>query len=585
MNRPPFSAEIPAAATEVRLPRTARRAALGIGLAFLFAGLPLRALAAEPETAAPLDAAQLAGALRASGLSFDEAKQSQMLPRIHQWLETYAALRRVELPSSLAPALVFDPRPPGFVPPKAGAPLAWKPPEGVRRPESPDDIAFLPVSDLAALIRSRQVTSEELTRLSLERLRRFGPALRCVVHLTEERALAAARRADAELREGRWRGPLHGIPYGAKDLLAAHGAPTTWGISLHTHRILEPDATVIRRLEQAGAVLVAKLSLGELAMGDTWYGGRTRNPWNPGQGSSGSSAGSAAAVAAGLVPFALGSETLGSIVSPATVCGVTGLRPSFGRVPRTGAMTLCWSLDKLGPLARSVEDCALVLDVIRGPDPGDPSCFEVPFEVPLSRPMDAWRVGVLDQDLTGDTANRSNHLATLDTLRSLGARLRPVRLPDLPAGPLQLILQAEAAAAFDELTRNHQDETLVQQGEHSWPNLFRSARLIPAVEFLQADRLRRKLMLAMHELFGEIDVLVAPAWAGQALLFGNMTGHPCVVVPNGDKREAAPASICFLAGLGRDGDAVAVAAAFQRATSFHRQRPDLDRLLRTTPAP
>lgn len=536
---------------------------------------PTRSFGATNE---PLAQADLQGALRVAGLAFSDTEQTQMLASVQRALEGFAALRQHAIPDATPPALRFDPRPNGWVPPEPSRAEDVPPLPNVQRPTSVDDLAFLPVADLAALIRSRQVTSEELTRLALDRLRRFGPSLHCVVTLTEERAIAAARRADTEIQAGRWRGPLHGIPYGAKDLLATRGIRTTWGAPPFTNRVIDLDATVIRRLDEAGAVLVAKLSLGELAMGDTWFGGLTRNPWQPDQGSSGSSAGSAAAVAAGLVPFAIGSETLGSIVSPAAVCGVTGLRPTFGRVPRTGAMTLCWSLDKLGPLARTADDCALVLRAIQGPDGTDPSCIDAPFDGPSRRPLSTLRIGFLERDLSRDTANSSNHLAALDQLRALGATLLPVKLPDIPTSPLWLILNAEASAAFDAFTRADLDDQLVQQGPGSWPNLFRSARLIPAVEYIQANRLRHQLMEAMHQLFQEIDVLIAPPWMGRILLYSNMSGHPCVVVPHGDKTGGTPASLCFLSGLFREGDALAAAAAFQRATSWHQQRPDLTRL-------
>ena len=555
-----------------------------LGAAFLLSCLWFAWLALFPRPAAgattnePLAAPDITGALRVAGLPFSEAEQTQMLGSVQRSLEAFAALRLRQFPDSTPPALRFDPRPNGWTPPQ---PVPSNPPPvlpRIQRPTSAEDLAFLPVTELASLLQSRQVTSEELTRLALERLRKYGPSLHCVVTLTEDRALAAARRADAEIQAGRWRGPLHGIPYGAKDLFATRGIPTTWGAPPFTNRVIDLDATVIQRLDQAGAVLVAKLSLGELAMGDTWFGGLTRNPWKPDQGSSGSSAGSAAAVAAGLVPFALGSETLGSIVSPATICGVTGLRPTFGRVPRTGAMTLCWSLDKIGPLARTAEDCALVLQAIQGPDLQDPSCIDVPLDLASSRPLARLRIGFLETDLSRDQANASNHLATLEQLRQLGATLRPVRLPDIPSSPLWLILNAEAAASFDTFTRDNLDDQLVQQGPGSWPNLFRAARLIPAVEFIQANRLRQELIEAMNAFFQDIDVLIAPAWIGRILLYSNMTGHPCVVVPNGDKTGGAPASICFLGGLFREGDALAVATAFQRATSWHRQRPELGQL-------
>lgn len=522
--------------------------------------------------------ADLAVAARVNGLEFTEPELEQLSKSVEQRRETWAVLRGRPFPNSLPPAWAFDPRPPGFRFPVAQDDFRWSPPAGTQRPQNPADLPFLPVTELAALLRSRQVTSEELTVLSLDRLRRFGPALHCVVNLTEERALLAARAADRELAAGRWRGPLHGIPYGAKDLLATRGTPTTWGATPFTNQVFDADAAVIRKLDQAGAVLVAKLSLGELAMGDVWFGGRTRNPWQPEKGSSGSSAGSAAAVAAGLVPFALGSETLGSIVSPATVCGVTGLRPTFGRVSRAGAMTLCWSLDKLGPLARSAEDCALVLEAIRGADPDDRSTVAAPFAYAAGRALRTLRIGVLEDDFTRPHGNFTNNQAALLALRNLGAELKPVKLPDLPAGPLWSILEVESAAAFDELTRSNHDDALVQQGPGNWPNLFRSARFIPAVEFVQATRLRTELMTAMDALFRDLDVLVTPAWDGNTLLFSNMTGHPCVVVPNGDKAGGAPASICFLGKLFGEGAALETASAYQRATAWHRQRPDLSKL-------
>ncbi len=533
-------------------------------------------LAADPSGPLGTDALQAAG--QAAGLEFSPEELRQMSAGVNDRMKALAALHGRAWPNALAPALVFEPRPPGFRFPVARDRFVWDPPRGLRRPANADDLAFLSVAELASLLRSRQLTSEELTVLCLSRLRRFGQPLHCVVSLTGERALAAARAADRELRAGRWRGALHGIPYGAKDLLDARGAPTTWGASPFTNRTVDEDATVIRRLEAAGAVLVAKLSLGELAMGDVWFGGRTRNPWAPDRGSSGSSAGSAAAVSAGLVPFALGSETLGSIVSPATVCGVTGLRPTFGRVSRTGAMTLCWSLDKLGPLARTAEDCALVLEAIRGADGADLAAVEAPFACSLKRPARGLRVGYLERDLDRTGANRTNHAATLATLRGLGWDLHPVVLPGLPAAPLRIILEAEAAAAFDDLTRSNRDDELVQQGPGAWPNQFRSARLIPAVEYIQANRLRAELIAAMDSLFADLDVIIAPAWDGNALLYSNLSGHPCVVVPNGDKTAGNPASICFLGKLFGEGAALEAAVAFQRATRWHLQRPDLSGL-------
>ncbi|MEZ0277544.1 MAG: amidase [Roseimicrobium sp.] len=512
------------------------------------------------------------------GLEFSEDEREMMIGALRRRLRTYEVLRQESFPNELAPAFLFNPLPAGFHIEREEKPPVWEPGDTLLRPENDEDLAFATVAELAALIRSRQISSEELTRFHLDRLKKFGSRLHCVVTLTEELAITQAKRADAELREGKWRGPLHGIPYAAKDLLDTKGITTTWGVSLHINRIPAADATVIRKLEEAGAVLVAKASLGELAMGDVWHGGLTRNPWDPETGSSGSSAGSAAAVAAGLVPFAIGSETLGSIVSPSNVCGTTGLRPSFGRVSRAGAMTLCWSMDKIGPLARSAEDCALVLNAIRGADAADPTAVDAAFR--FTEKKKQLRVGIVRKDFEGNAENQANNLATLETLRALGFELREVEWPSLPAAPLRLIIDAEAAAAFDELTRSNQDDQLVQQDTSSWPNSFRSARFIPAVEYIQAMRLRTRLVQEMAALFAEVDVIVAPCWRGNQLLYTNMSGHPCVVVPNGDKSGGAQASICFIGRLYGEADAVQLAGAYQAVTNFHRQRPKLDALLK-----
>jgi Asp-tRNA(Asn)/Glu-tRNA(Gln) amidotransferase A subunit family amidase len=516
----------------------------------------------------------IAAASKLIGLPFTPMEREMMAAGLAKRLRTYEALRRESFPNELAPALFFHPLPAGFQVEKETAQNRWAPSNDGTRPERDDDLAFATVAQLAALIRSRQISSEELTQFHLARLKKFGPPLHCVITLTEERALTEARAADAELRAGKWRGPLHGIPYAAKDLLDTKGIATTWGVAIHRDRVPSSDATVIRKLQEAGAVLVAKTSLGELAMDDVWFGGRTRNPWNPEKGSSGSSAGSAAAVAGGWVPFAIGSETLGSIVSPSNVCGTTGLRPTFGRVSRAGAMTLCWTLDKIGPLARSAEDCALVLEAIRGSDPADPTThLDPPFLFTAKKKE--LRVGFVKADYEGQYDNLTNDLATLDQLRALGFTLREVSWPDIPTQPLVLTLDAEAAAAFDELTRSDQDDQLAQQSPSSWPNQFRSARFIPAVEYIQAMRLRTRLIEEMAALFKDVDVIIAPSTRGRQLLYTNMAGYPCVVVPNGDKTGGKHASICFIGRLFGEADIVQVAGAYQNATEFHRQRPPL----------
>lgn len=544
-----------------------------LSLLLLAAMACLRLSSAEPIR--PEDAES---ASRVWGLQFTEAELRQMVRGLNDHRKGLEELRRVDLPNSLAPALLFDPRPGGFVMPPSSPAFKWELPRPASATLDAGAWSFLDVSELAALLRARRITSEQITRHCLERLKRYGPALHCVVALTEERAIRSARKADQEIRGGRWRGPLHGVPYGVKDLLDVEGMASTWGISLRTNQIAPADSAVVKRLEAAGAVLIAKLSLGELAMGDVWYGGLTRNPWKPETGSSGSSAGSASAVAAGLLPFAIGSETLGSIVSPSTVCGVTGLRPTFGRVSRAGAMMLSPSMDKLGPLARSARDCALVLDVIRGVDAGDRSGIEAPFTQRRGASVKALRIGFLQQDFESDHANRTNDLRALEQLKALGWTLHPVSLPKHPKGVLYGLLSAEAAMAFDSLTRSNLDDTLVQQDDWSWPNTFRTARFISAVDYLQANRIRTLLMEDFQKIFQTVDVVVAPSWAGNQLLYSNMTGHPCVVLPNGELGGANPPSLCFLSGLFREGDAVAVAELYQSATRWHRQRPDLSKL-------
>jgi Asp-tRNA(Asn)/Glu-tRNA(Gln) amidotransferase A subunit family amidase len=415
----------------------------------------------------------------------------------------------------------------------------------------------------------------------LGRLRRLDPVLHAVITYTEERALEQAERADREIAAGRYRGPLHGIPWGAKDLLAVRGYPTTWGSPIFKEQVFDEDATVVERLEKAGAVLVAKLSLGELARGDVWFGGMTRNPWNLEQGSSGSSAGSAAATVAGGVAFGIGSETLGSIVSPSTRNGATGLRPTFGRVSRHGAMTLCWSLDKLGPLARSAEDCALVFEAIHGPDGKDATVVDRPFVWNPGLDVKKLRVGYArslfeQKPAEGQEEWHDLDLAALEALRGLGVELRPIELPkELPIDALRVILTAEAAAAFDELTRSGQDDRMVQQTENAWPNSFRQGQTVPAVAYIQANRVRTLLMREMDRLFADLDACVVPTFAGSGILLTNLTGHPAVVVPDGFRKDGTPTSLTFLGRLYGEAEALALARAFQEATGFHLRHPEL----------
>ena len=441
-------------------------------------------------------------------------------------------------------------------------------------PVNLEELAFWPVTRIAELLRTRQVSSVELTRMYLDRLERYGPKLECVITLTDDLAMKQARRADAEIARGHYRGPLHGIPWGAKDLLAEDQYRTTWGAKPFEDQVMDEDATVVSRLEQAGAVLVAKLTLGALAQGDVWYGGRTRNPWNLEQGSSGSSAGAAAATVAGLVGVSIGSETLGSIVSPSTRCGATGLRPTFGRVSRYGAMALSWSMDKLGPLCRTVEDCALVLSAIHGADGKDPTARDVPFDWDPDVPLSSLRVGYYKSAFDAERRTKEFDDQALEVLRSLGVNPIPIELPDsFPIGALRIILSVEAAAAFDELTRSGRDDLLVRQGRGAWPTSFRQSRLVPAVEYIQANRARTMVMGAMEAVMEGIDLFITPSFGGSVLLTTNLTGHPSITLPSGLRDDGTPVSISFIGNLFGEAKMLAVAKRYQDATGHHLRQP------------
>ncbi|MCB1042648.1 MAG: amidase [Acidobacteria bacterium] len=496
-------------------------------------------------------------------LSFTEDERTLMEGELKELLAAYQSLHQWSLGNDIPPALVFQLSKP---PPEGPSLSHWYYPPIPPRPEDLNELAFASVAELSALIRHRVISCSELTELSLKRLKQLGPKLSCVISLTETRARETAAARDRELDEGIYRGPLHGIPYGAKDLLATAGDLTTWGARPFEHQRTESDARVVTLLEEAGAILVAKLSLGALAWGDVWFGGTTKNPWNLEQGSSGSSAGSAAATAAGLVPFAIGSETYGSIVSPSTRCGVTGFRPTFGAVSRHGAMALSWSMDKLGPIARTVQDCAMVFDAIRGVDPLDPATTQFPFNFDAATHLKSRKIGFVRGQFPEPSP-------VLDQLVSLGAELVPVELPEFPVSSLSLILTAEAAAAFDELTRSNNDDKLVRQIEQAWPNVFRAARTIPAVEYIQANRHRVALARQMDPIFQQIDVLVAPPFEGSTLLLTNLTGHPTVVLPSGSYDGTRIPSVTFIGDIYGDDEVLEVAFAYQHSTSWHLSHP------------
>ena len=555
----------------------------------------------------------LAAAEEIAGLNFTDEQREMMVRNVQNLNRSIAALHEIPLDNTVAPAIVFDPLPPGVsLPPKKQEPMVRSRVPMMARPGSLEDLAFLPVTRLSELVRTRKVKSIELTDMYLSRLERYDPKLHCVITLTTERAREQARAADAELARGRYRGPLHGIPWGAKDLLAAKGYLTTWGAGPYKTQRLDYDAEVVKRLDDAGAVLVAKLTLGELAQGDRWFGETTRNPWWPEQGSSGSSAGPASATAAGLVGFSIGTETQGSISSPSTRCGVSGLRATFGRVPRTGAMALSWSMDKIGPICRSAEDCALVFAAIQGPDGRDRSVHAYPFNWNARRTPSALRVGYFKSafdapERDAENQRRFNHPkaeddAVLDVLRKLGVRLVPVEVPDMSTQAMSMILSAEAGAAFEELTLSGRVNEMVQQSAFSWPNTFRAAQFIPAVDYINANRARTLLCQKWWDLFRDVDVIVSPTSSTAQLPMTNLTGNPAVIVPHGfrpslagpigeggprgagapaggadrqadEPRPQTPISITFLAPLFQEENALLVAHAFQSQTDFHTRKP------------
>jgi Asp-tRNA(Asn)/Glu-tRNA(Gln) amidotransferase A subunit family amidase len=526
-------------------------------LAVLSASL-LRAQAAPDALPGP---AQLGAAAEVAGLRFTAAELEQMVQSVRANLRSFAKLReRVpELGNATPPALAFAP----LGAPRGAAGPGEVPLPAATRPQDLGELAFASIPELAALVRSRQVRCVELTDLFLARLERVDPELHCVVSLLPDRARARARELDAMLDRGVWLGPLHGIPFGAKDLLAARGAPTTWGAAPFRDQRIERDAAVIENLEARGAVLCAKLSLGALAWGDVWFRGRTRNPWRPEQGSSGSSAGSAAATAAGALPFAIGSETLGSIVSPAARCGAVGLRPTFGLVPTEGAMVLSWSMDKLGPLCRSAVDAAIVLEAMIDD--------RERFRAEASTAIRGQRIGYLEPAFALARADRG----VLDELEQLGCELVPLRLPDYPVGDMTFVLSVEAAAAFDELTRSGRDDLMVRQVEQAWPNVFRAARLVPAVEYLQAMRLRTLLMRDFEAALDAagIAVYVHPTHGNPSLATTNLTGHPSIVLPRGFRADGTPASISFTGRCHGEAELLRVAQAWQQAHGLSARRP------------
>jgi Asp-tRNA(Asn)/Glu-tRNA(Gln) amidotransferase A subunit family amidase len=516
------------------------------------------------------------------GIELTDAQEAMALQNVSTNLDRYETLRKIEVPLDTEPATLFHPALPGkkfgVKPGKFKLSKVELPKFG--SPGSLEELAFASVPQLAELIRTRKVSPVDLTRMYLGRLKKYGPKLNCIVTLTEDLALGQAAEAEREIKAGKYRGPLHGIPWGAKDLFATKGIRTTWGAEPYRDQVIDYDATVVERLREAGAVLVAKLSMGALAQGGRWFAGMTRNPWQVEEdkvGSSGSSAGPASATAAGLVGFSIGTETLGSIISPSSRCGVAGLRPTYGRISRYGAMGLSWTMDKIGPICRGVEDCAAALYATSGPDGKDLTVGDVPFSWEPTRSLGSMRIGYLktEFDQQQDPERKAIHQQALDALKAAGANLQPIELPKFSTGALRIILVAEAATAFDDITRDGRVNQLSGQEPGDWPNTFRSSRFIPAVEYIRAQRARRLLMHEMDELMSKWDVFVSPAPGSASLLVTNLTGHPAVAVPCGFPK-GLPQSIMFTGGLYDEGAPLRVALAFERATQWHTMHPKLD---------
>ena len=509
-------------------------------------------------------------------LEYSIAEADSLLDNLNNYTQLIKGMHKTLPANDIPYPFAFDPIPYGItkqrVPQKVSLPVR----ADVRMPKNKNDLAFYSIPELAGLIKTKKISSVELTTFFIDRLKKWGDTLECVISLTEDTAMAQAMRADEEIKNGKYRGLLHGIPYGLKDLFAVKGYKTTWGSTPYKDQYVDEDSYVYKRLRAAGAVLCAKLSLGALAFNNKWFGGETKNPWNLKQGSSGSSAGSAAAVVAGLLPFTIGTETLGSIVSPSTRCGATGLRPTFGSISRSGAMVLCWSLDKAGPICRSAEDCAIVFNYIHGTDGKDPGSVDKSFNYNGIVDFKKLRVAYADnyfKRLAPDAQERK----VLETYKSLGADIKPVDFPDssvYPVNLISIILNAESAAAFDELTRTNRDDLIERQDKGFWPNSFRAARFIPAVEYINANRYRYLLSKAINDFMKDYDVVIVPSFAGRQLAITNLTGHPVVVMPMGFNQNGSPLSITLIGNLYDEATILAAAKAYQDKTDFNKKRPE-----------
>ncbi len=509
-------------------------------------------------------------------LEFTEAEADSMMGNLNNYLLLYKSMHKTLPANDIPYPFAFHPAPLGMKVATKREKISWDIPLRTEVPANKNELAFYSIPQLASLILNKKISSVDLTRFFIERLKKWGDTLECVVTLTEELAMQQARQADEEIKQGIYRGPLHGIPYGLKDLFAVKGYKTTWGSTPYKDQVLNMDSYVYKQLKNAGAVLCAKLSMGALANNNKWFGGETKNPWNLKQGSSGSSAGSASATAAGLLPFAIGTETLGSIVSPSTRCGVTGLRPTFGTVSRYGAMVLCWSLDKVGPICRSAEDAAIVYAFIHGTDGNDPSAIRHSFNYTGKADWTKLRVAYADNFFKQLKAD-APEWKVLDEYRLLGANVKAINFPDsamYPVNLISIILNAESAAAFDELTRTNRDDLIERQDRNFWPNSFRAARTIPAVEYINANRYRYNLCKSMNDFMKNYDVLIVPSFSGRQLSITNLTGHPVVCMPIGFNANGSPISITLIGNLYDEANILAAAKAFQEKTEHNKKHPE-----------
>ncbi len=517
---------------------------------------------------------QIVSAEKMFGLHFTEAKRDSMSGILKDRVKTYDYLHAQNLSNDMPFPLWYSPVLPGMRIPRKQLPVQFNIPDQVQLPADRNLLAYYSIPQLASLIKNRKISSEQLTRFYLDRLKKYGPRLHCVIEITEDIAIRQAKKADAEIASGKYRGPLHGIPYGIKDLFAVEGTHTTWGTPPYKNQLIHQTAFVAAQLQQAGAVLIAKLSLGELAMDDVWFGGLTRNPWDTTRGSGGSSAGSSSATAAGLVPFAIGTETYGSIVDPAMRCGVTGLRPTYGSVARTGGMTLAWSSDKIGPICRSAEDAAIVFYFIHGADQFDASSISFAFNYTGLADFKKLKIAYISNYIDTLPPN-STEKQTLTVLKEMGATLIPLYFPDSLHGDemLSLIIGAESAAAFDLLTRSSEDDEMIQQNKDRWPNTFRTSRFVPAVEYITACRIRYQIMKKMDPLIDGYDIIITPPETGDQLAITNLTGNPSVTLPNGFLPNGMPAAITFIGKHFGEADLLAFAKAYQEHTGFHLKHP------------